>query len=305
VDSHRIGEEALALPLLSSAAMAEVPSLIAAAGLPLTAGAAVALAEWQPQAHHFAAPVLTPESNYINLDDDGRLWGWIAPAERCHQGLPGTCVLAANESPDLSDFLRNRRTFGEWTGYVGFLTMDTGHQDYSEPAAKSAAHYDDTDKIVAIVTAGIVPEGEHSAGSVWFAGSVKPTLSPWQREVLLAAQASGDWRGDPGDQVRTLRAALVVPVPGFLRKREPVLASGACSCTRMITTTTTNTPALFASWPCGCGGQASAQPAPAPLAPEEVDALRAFAVDLLDAHLAQLDGSMPDPLEALDASMGA
>ncbi len=307
-------DEPLGLALVASAALADVPSLIAASGIGLTAGAAVALAEWSPQGHHFAAPVLTPEANYINLDDDGRLWGWVAPAERCHQGLPGECVLAANESPDLSDFLRNRRTFGEWTGYVGFLTMDTGHQDYSEPAAKSAAHYDDTDKIVAIVTAGIVPEGEYSAGSVWFAGSVKPTLSTWQREVLLSAQASGDWRGDPGDRIRTLRAALVVPVPGFLRKREPVLASAACACgagsTAVMTTTNGANMTLYASGaPCSCGRLSAAGQAPAGayhgLAPEEVDALKVMASERLDASLATLDESMPDPLETLDAAMEA
>lgn len=309
--------EEVGLALVASAATAPVPSLIASSGMGLTAGAAVALAEWQPQAHHFAAPVLTPESNYINLDADGRLWGWVAPAERCHQGLPGQCVLAANESPDLSDFLRNRRTFGEWTGYVGFLTMDTGHQDFSEPAAKSPAHYDDTEKIVAIVTAGVVPDGEYSAGSVWFAGSVKPTLTSWQREVLLAAQASGDWRGDPGDRVRTLRAALVVPVPGFLRKREPVMASAApCLCgTRTFTSfsptfsidTTLNdgfwsSPVVASG--CSCGAAHAEVEAMPDLTPAQVAELAEMLNERVDARLASLDEFMPDPLEALDATMG-
>lgn len=316
--------ESVEMTLVASAAMAEVPSLIASSGLGLTAGAAVALAEWAPQAHHFAAPVLTPEANYINLDDDGRLWGWVAPAERCHQGIPGQCVLAANESPDLSDFLRNRRTFGEWTGYVGFLTMDTGHQDFSEPAAKSPAHYDDTTKIVAIVTAGIVPEGEYSAGSVWFAGSVNPTLSTWQREVLLSAQASGDWRGDPGDRVRTLRAALVVPVPGFLRKREPVLASGApCSCRGAevdlpaavvremwgqawpIVASATSTTNGTTTRGCTCGSSHSEAAALPDLTAAQVAELAEFLNERSDARLAQLDEAMPDPLEALDSVMGA
>jgi hypothetical protein len=310
VDPERLDTERKPLAMVASAAMASVPSLIASSGLELTAGAAVALQGWQPQEHHFAPPVLTPESNYINLDDDGRLWGWIAPAERCHQGIPGQCILAANESPDLSDFLRNRRTFGTWTGYVGFLTMDVGHQPFDQPAARSPEHYDNTANIAAIVTAGVVPDGEYSAGSVWFAGSINPTLSAWQREVLLAAQASGDWRGDPGDRIRTLRAALVVPVPGFLRKREPVLASGACGCGSTTVTLNGATPLLAsvtAASACSCSGVAAAGTAPAAafhgLTAEELAALRELATERQNARLADLDAAMPDPLEILDASM--
>lgn len=275
--------EPMALALVASAATAPVPSLLAGAGFGLTAGAAVDLASWELVAEHFARPALSGEANYINVDDDGRVWGWIAPAERCHQSYPGTCVLASDQSPDLSDFLRNVLPVGDERVPVGFLTMDTTHATTAPgtSTAAVAAHYDDTRNIAAIVTAGVVPEGEHSAGSVWFSGSVSPRLDGWQRTVLAAGQVSGDWRADPGQPSRTLRAALVVPVPGFLRSREPVYASGSLV-------------AAGSAFGCGCGGEGgcSCPPAPAPLTAAQQRALARVADEHLAAELASLDASM-------------
>lgn len=306
--------EPMGLALVASAAVAPVPALVAHAGFTLTAGAAVELSGWALNAEHFARPELSAEANYINVDADGRCWGWIAPAERCHQGIPGECVLAAHESPDLSDFLRNHLPIGDAKVPVGFLTMDMGHADVNLDARSASAVYDDTRNIAAIVTAGIVPRGEHSAGSVWFSGSVSPRLDDWQRTVLAAGQASGDWRADHGSRTRTLRAALVVPVPGFLRKRDPVLAGGAVlvfdheagEVTTTTVATTTNVLQASGHGACSCGGHGSA-PAPEPLTAAHAEALRRVAEDRIDADLASLDAQMSAEaervLEALDADM--
>lgn len=304
------------LGLVASAAGTAVPHLVASSGMTLTAGAAVELSEWTLRPEHFERPTLTPEANYINIEADGRIWGWIAAAERCHQGLPGQCVLAANESTDLSDFLRNAIPIGDQRVHVGFLTMGReeaprGHQPYDQPAALSPEHYDDAACIAAIVTAGIVPDGEYSERSVWFSGSMRPTLNPWEQAVLAAAQASGDWRGDPGDRTRTLRAALVVPVPGFLRKREPVTASGSCGCSSVYTMSVVSPDgadsALVASG-CSCGKSTGADGTvtlafPAGLTPNDVAEVRVLLDERAAARLAELDAAMPDPLEALDAAM--
>lgn len=277
--------EPVGLALVASAALEPIPAMVARSGMTLTAGAALDMASWALQPEHFTRPELTAEANYINIEDDGRIWGWIAAAERCHQGIPGQCVLAANESTDLSDFLRNTLPIGDQRVPVGFLTMGRlnaprGHQPPDQPAAVSPEHYDDASCIAAIVTAGIVPDGDYSARSVWFSGSVRPTLDPWERTVLAAAQASGDWRGDPGQRERTLRAALVVPVPGFLRQREPVLASAApCGCGTQIAPGTA----------CGCGSGSAPDPQ---LAPAEVVALKAIAEERLTADLAALPASI-------------
>jgi len=290
--------------LVASAAVAPVPALLASAGFTLTAGAAVDMADWELKPEHFQRPALSSEANYINVDDDGRVWGWIAPAERCHQSYPGTCVLASDQSPDLSDFLRNFLSVGDQRVPVGFLTMDTGHAPTAPgtSTATVAAHYDDTRNIAAIVTAGIVPDGEHSAGSVWFSGSVSPRLDAWQRTVLAAGQASGDWRSDPGQANRTLRAALVVPVPGFLRQREPVLASAETSGATVGTVTILNgllpygqASALVAATApggCGCGGEGGSDPARSPLTAAQQAALARVADRELDAALEALDGDM-------------
>lgn len=299
----------LGLALVASAAVAPVPHLVASSGMTLTAGAAVELSEWSLRLAHFARPALSPEANYINIDDDGRVWGWVAASDRCHQGLPGECVLASNESPDLSDFLRNFLPIEGERVPVGFLTMGRdqaprGHQPFDQPAALSPEHYDDAACIAAIVTAGIVPDGEYSERSVWFSGSVRPTLDPWERTVLAAAQASGDWRGDPGDRVRTLRAALVVPVPGFLRSRDPVLASGApCSCQTIATSASGTTSAftmIASSIPCACSTKVKALP---DLTAVQMAELAEMLNERSDERLSQLDEAMPDPLERLDTIM--
>jgi len=304
VDPSPIGLKQVVLPaaLVASAAVAPVPSLLASAGYALTAGAAVDLADWQLDPAHFVRPTLSADANYINVEDDGRVWGWIAATERCHQSFaPGTCVLASDQSPDLSDFLRNHLPIGDQRVPVGFLTMDQPHADGTAGARAAMAHYDDTRAIAAIVTAGIVPEGEHSAGSVWFSGSVSPRLDAWQRTVLAAGQASGDWRADAG-QPRTLRAALVVPVPGFLRQRDPVYASGNVSIGHV---TVNGVPLdewnangnLVASGGtgCGCGGERGCtctSTHPAPLTAAQQAALARVADERLDADLRTLDADM-------------
>lgn len=269
-DNQPIGQgddEPLALGLVASAVAAAVPSLLARAGFPLTAGAAVDLAGWALETAHFTEPEgLDLASNSINLDDDGRIWGWISYSNVCHASFPQACVRSNDQSPDLARFLRNAVPVGDERVAVGFLTMDTGHASTRPGTTLAAveAHYDDTRSVAAIVTAGIRDEG------IWFSGSVSPVLNDWQRAVLAAGSVSGDWRADNGERERTLRAALVVPVPGF--GRPAMAAAGA--------------PHVDAdSGSCGCGGAgASAQ-----LSPARAAALARLADRQLEGELAELD----------------
>lgn len=272
-------DEALALGLVASAAAAPVPALVARSGFALTAGAAVDLAGWALDPAHFTVPPeLSLDANHINLDDDGRIWGFIAPGERCHQSFADRCVLANDQSRDLSNLLSNTIPVGEGRVPVAFLTMDTGHATTAPgtSAAAAAAHYDDTGSIAAIFTAGWW--GEH----VWFSGSRSPLLNDWQLTVLAAGYVSGDWRAEYGERERTLRAALVVPVGGFQLRRPPLAASSA--------------PVPDAAG-CSCGGGAHAA-GDAARAAARAAALARLADERLAVDLAALDATVLDGLPA-------
>lgn len=216
-------DEDVPLTLVASAMASPVVDLLARSES-LTAAAAVELAEWAPLAAHFATPEIPDDANLINLTDDGGIWGIVA-SDSCHQAFPTACVRAADQSRDLSRWLRNTIEVEGQSFPVGFLTMDRPHAGKRLRAEAAEAHYDDTRSIVAIVTAG------WDGDVIWFAGSVRPDLSDWDRTVLSAAAPSGDWRANVGERDRTIRAALVVPVPGFLPEREPIVAaSSGCGC---------------------------------------------------------------------------
>lgn len=259
----------LELGLVASAATAAVPALVVSAGFALTAGAAVDLAGWALDPGHFVEPAdLDVAANSVNVDDDGRIWGWIAYAGVCHSSFPDACVRADDQSQDLGRFLRNAIPVGEQRLRVGFLTMDTGHASTGR-GTDVTAHYDDTRNIAAIVTAGIRDEG------IWFSGSVSPLLNAWQQTVLAAAQVSGDWRADFGETERTLRAALVVPVPGFGR---PALAASGVHDHADGTA-------------CGCGGTGAPGGAPV-LSAAQTAALGRLADRQLAGELVDLDAKL-------------
>lgn len=273
-DNQPLTEDVLPYGLVASAASAVVPSLLARAGYALTAAAAVDLAGWAPNPEHFVQPSeLSLDANHINLDGD-RIWGFIAP-DSCHISFPAQCVRAADQSLDLSRFLRN--TLPGTDVPVGFLTMGKGHANGRANATAAAEHYDDTNAVVAIITAGwwTGPDGgEHQ----WFAGSVKPTLNEWDRTVLATAQASGDWRSVYGEPLRMEVGALVVNTPGFQLPREPLVPLAASA-----------EPAAR----CGCGGgegEASARP-DAPLTAAQVTALARVADERI---LAELDADLQE-----------
>lgn len=275
-------EDPIPLAMVASAAASEVPALVARSGFALTAAAAVDLSAWAPDPAHFAEPELSVDGPSITVTEDGRIFGWLAYFDVCHASFPQACVLANDQSRDLSRFLRNPLPVGDTEVPVGFLTMDTGHASTRAASMDAVlAHYDDTRAIAAIVTAGVRDEG------IWFSGSLRPTLDAWQRAVLAAGSVSGDWRADRGESERTLRAALVVPVPGFPK---PALAASAVLV------------AAGSPTGCGCGGggECGCSAQPAPLTAAQRAALARLADERLRTELAEVDGVMLDLLpEAL------
>ena len=172
-----------------------------------------------PPVDWFEQPVWDPElGGALRVDDEGRVWGWIALWDVCHIGRTGTCVTPSPTETGYSLFT---------TGYVrcddgceiptGVLSVGGGHADIELGIRDAIAHYDNTATGVADVAIG---EDNHG---IWVAGGVRPDATPEQVRVLRATSPSGDWR-----RLNTnleLVAVLNVNVPGFPVPRSRV-ASG-------------------------------------------------------------------------------
>lgn len=165
-----------------------------------------------PDAAAFTEPTGPAEIGAITVTDDGRIFGYLAPAKVAHRGYPDRAVYA----PTGTDYTRwmNRPTITAGGARIatGAITMGCGHAPTHRGVTAAAAleHYDNTCSVIATARVG---ENRHG---VWIAGALLPDVTPAQVARLLACQLSGDWRPNrdrPG--TRELVGVLAVPVPGF------------------------------------------------------------------------------------------
>lgn len=212
----------------------EVPEMMSAAGInipevntvaaenaevtisePLTAASYVLTIPDVPPAEWFAEPTDVDIRGALTVTDEGRVYGYLAPAGVAHRSFKER-VTVPMRNVDYSLFM-GRETLVAGGGRVvtGALTMDCGHAStgYRDPAA-AMDHYDNSCSIVATVRIG-----ENDRG-VWVAGSLVPGLSANQVSRLMACQLSGDWRPHrERSGWREFAGALLVPVPGFAMSR--------------------------------------------------------------------------------------
>ncbi len=162
------------------------------------------------------------ETTPMTIDADGRIFGHMATWRGCHTGsAPGTCVKAPKSRSGYSYFRTGAvETFEGELVPVGQITMDTGHADLTLGANATLAHYDNTGTAVADIACG------EDAFGVWFAGAMRPDVTPLQVRKLRASGISPDWRRNGIGM--ELMAALAVNVQGFPIVRAMV-ASGAMS----------------------------------------------------------------------------
>lgn len=154
----------------------------------------------------------------LRVDEDGRVYGYLALWESTHIGVAG------NVRPPMS--ASNYKFFR--TGYVvaadgtevttGSLTLTGGHAPLKASADQAARHYDDTKSAVVDVVAG-----EDQFG-IWLAGALRPTTTPDQVRAMRASAISGDWR-PIGGRLELVRACFV-NTPGFMTTRAMVASSG-------------------------------------------------------------------------------
>ncbi|MDR7492190.1 MAG: hypothetical protein QN122_12160 [Armatimonadota bacterium] len=201
--------------------VAEVSAQLAAltdAASSLTASAEADL----PPAEWFQDPRL-PGLTPLTVEDNGRVYGHLAPWGTCHIGVPGVCVEAPRSASDYRHYhLGVRRAKGEEGPVdvpVGQITLSALHASTRLDAASTRQHYEDTGLAVADVRVG---EDEHG---IWVAGALRPGLPQERVTELRGAKLSGDWRQVDGHL--ELVGVLAVNVPGFPVPRSRALVAGA------------------------------------------------------------------------------
>ena len=159
-----------------------------------------------PPDEWFENPGLT-ELTPTQVEDTGQVWGHLASFDMPHIGLPGN--KRAPKSRTGYAYFRTGavRTASGKKVPVGQLTLVGGHASMYADAGKAVAHYDNTQSAVADVAVG---EDRHG---IWFAGALRPDVTPEQVRAFMASSLSGDWRPINGNL--EMVACCAVNVPGF------------------------------------------------------------------------------------------
>jgi 2'-5' RNA ligase len=202
------------------------PSVVVAAGHTITIPD-VPPAEW------FTEPTdVTPEGA-LTITDDGRLYGYLAPAGIAHRSFRDRRVEVPMGQVDYTRWMGGEALVaGGGRVVAGPITMECGHMPpgASADSAVRMEHYDNTCSVVAKAAVG---ENRHG---VWIAGALEPGVTAEQVSRMLACRLSGDWAPHPEKPGwREFVAALLVPVPGFamgrsapsVRVKEGVLVASA------------------------------------------------------------------------------
>lgn len=166
-----------------------------------------------PPAWWFDEPAEEPEIGAITITDEGRLFGWLAPAGVSHRAFRGQRAVFAPRNQDYSEFM-NKTAFAEDADgntvriAAGNVTMSCEHADPYDSRRQDPSwagqHYENSCSIFARVRVG-----ESASGGTWIAGPLLPDVSWAQVTRALGCALSGDWQGGK------LKAALLVPVEGF------------------------------------------------------------------------------------------
>jgi hypothetical protein len=166
-----------------------------------------------PPREWFNEPTDVTPLGALTITDEGRVYGYLAPAGVRHRSFRDRDVYAPADKVDFSRFMSGETIVADGGRVVtGRITMNCNHATTRRPLSseQSVEHYENSCSIFATGRVGVNRNG------TWFAGAVMPGVKPEDVQRALACNLSGDWRGHldrPG--WRELTAALLVPVPGF------------------------------------------------------------------------------------------
>lgn len=187
----------------------------------VAAGWTVTIPDLAPEGW-FDEPVDMSPHGEIRVNEDGRLWGYLAPASVSHRSFPGKHVRVPMGNVDYSGWQNKAWPVAEGHKiYVGVITMDCGHAS-TNPGDRSYTHrrehYDNSCSIAAHARIG---ENRHG---VWVAGALAPWLDGERLGKIMSCSLSGDWATHPDRPGwKDFVAALTVPAPGFPNRVPPAV----------------------------------------------------------------------------------
>lgn len=214
--------QAVIVPEGTDLPAASVAGQEAAVGLgmaptPRTESASIVAAGFpvQPPAWWFEDPGFDGPCFGFRIDSTGRIYGHAALWDVVHIGFQGREVRAPRSQTDYAYYRTGglRPSEGDEIN-VGQITLAGDHANRQASLRSAAAHYDNTCAALADVACG-----EDRFG-LWFAGSIRPSVTDEQLRALRASSPSGDWR--PTGRSKELVAILAVNVPGFAAPRTTV-----------------------------------------------------------------------------------
>lgn len=179
----------------------------------LTAATSVIEIADLPPREWFDEPTDVAPLGALTVTNEGRIYGFIAPAGVRHRSFARKSQYVPLQNVDYQRFMGGETIVADGSRVAtGAITMDCGHATTAVrlSGAQAQEHYDNSCSIVATARVG---ESEHG---VWVAGALLPDVSAGQVRRIMACRLSGDWRSHldrPG--WREFVAALLVPVPGF------------------------------------------------------------------------------------------
>lgn len=179
----------------------------------LTAATSVIQVSDAPPREWFNEPTDVMPLGGLTVTDEGRIYGYVAPAGVRHRSFARESKYVPLGNVDYSRFMGGETIVADGGRVTtGAITMDCGHATTAVRLSGQQAqeHYDNSCSVVATARVG---ENQHG---VWIAGALLPDVTPTQLRKIMACRLSGDWRSHldrPG--WREFVAALLVPVPGF------------------------------------------------------------------------------------------
>jgi hypothetical protein len=170
-----------------------------------------------PPREWFREPTDVTPQGALTITDEGRIFGYLAPADVPHRSFQNKRVTVPMRTVDYSKWLGGEALVADGRAVAGVITMNCGHasmnpNDWSYSHRQE--HYDNTCSVVAKAAIG---ENKHG---VWIAGALEPGVTAEQVSKMLGCRLSGDWKPHRRRSGwHEFVAALLVPVPGFAMGR--------------------------------------------------------------------------------------
>lgn len=141
------------------------------------------------------------------LDEEGRVYGHIAPMGICLRGRPDKCITPPDG--DLDGFMRSHAPAAGGLR-TGVICVGGGHSKTGIGAEAATQYYDNTGRAVADVRVGKDKYG------YWFAGMARPGASQDDLYAFAASDVSGHWEYTKRGRM-TLVGLPAVNVGGFAK----------------------------------------------------------------------------------------